>query len=381
MIAKKIFLLLSLLSLCVFCNPVISEDLPPITIGADSFPFEQGQAVVMQKQLWGDRDEISFETSVIGGTKDVQGKQAFIVKSIDTSGDVQEDYMVKDGSSLMYLGTTREKWNKLVPAMNLKFPLQLNATWTAVDREISGKHVLITAKVTSQEFVKVPAGIFQCLKIDITSGFADEKRVVNSSIWIAPGKGIVKEIQQIEEKVTQVRELVYFQKGGRSLAGASIPSGGSQWSGNGESIYHAYSKHPAKGSTVEQDIVISYAFTFSIDPGTGLIKGQGEGAIKKYRNSSDEGGRWTNYSIDGAPRTVFTFTGRKEGNSLNFYDGFTSLNPDKIKLSGVGDVPMMKALEHAFRISASINGNSAGASFSAGTKDGASIKIQWQAKQ
>ncbi len=381
MFTKKIFFLLSLLSLCILCNPVISEDLPPITIGADSFPFEQGQAVVMQKQLWGERDEISFETSVVGGTKDVQGKQAFIVKSIDTSGDVQEDYMSKDGSGLMYLGTTREKWNKLVPALNLKFPLQLNATWTAVDREISGKHVLITAKVTSQEFIKVPAGIFQCLKIDITSGFTDEKRVVNSSIWIAPGKGIVKEIQQIEEKVTQVRELVYFQKGGKSLAGASLPSGGSQWSGNGESTYHAYSKHPTKGSTIEQDIVVSYGFTFSIDPGTGFIKGQGEASIKNYKNSSDEGGKWTNYSVDGAPRAAFTFTGKKEGNSLNFYDGFTSINPEKIKLSGVGDVPLMKALEHAFRLSASVNGNSAGASFSAGTKDGASIKIQWQAKQ
>jgi hypothetical protein len=174
---------------------------------------------------------------------------------------------------------------------------------------------------------------------------------------------------------------VYFQKGGRSLAGVSIPAGGSQWNGNGESIYHAYSKHPTKGSTIEQEITLSYGFTFSIDPGTGLIKGQGEASIKNYKNSCDEGGKWTNYSIDGSPRISFTFTGKKEGNSLNFYDGFTSINPDKIKISGVGDVPVMKALDNAFRLSASVNGNSAGANLSVGSKGGASMKIQWQAKQ
>ena len=186
MISKRSLLVLTGIFFC-FCLfaifiPVSAQDdsLPPMVISAGDFPFSQGQSVTMQKHLWGDKNEISVEISVMNGTKSLQGGTAQVVKTMNTNGDVEEDYFTKDSSSVMYLGTTRENLDKLVPAKNFQFPLQLNSEWTVLDKEISGKHVLMTSKVVSQEFVRVPAGIYQTLKIAVTSGFTDEKRVENS---------------------------------------------------------------------------------------------------------------------------------------------------------------------------------------------------------
>ncbi|HPZ08589.1 MAG TPA: hypothetical protein PL110_10785 [Candidatus Eremiobacteraeota bacterium] len=376
---KKVSFLSIIFLICLYIVSAYSQNLPSITINSQDVPLDEGQAVLMQKQLWGDRNEISFETNFISGTKNIQGLNAQIVRSIDTNGELQEDYLSKDSSGIMYLGTTREKWDKLVPAKNLQFPIKPDASWTAVEREISGKHVLIICKVVSQEIIRVPAGNFMSLKINTTSKFADENPVQNSHIWVVPGKGIIKEIQQLDEKLTQIRELVYFQPGNKSLLSVSIPSGGQQWTGQGEATYHAFSKHPGTDKSIEQNIIMSYTFKFSLDQGSGFIKGQGEGTIKKYENLCDGGGKWANYSLEGNPKITFTFVGKKEGEFLKFYDGFTSVNPEKIKLSGGGELPI-KVIDQAFRLSAPIQGGIASANLSVGGKEGNYMKIQWQAK-
>jgi len=353
------------------------DNLPPIVINAGDFPCEQGQTVTMQKQLWGDKNEVSIELSVVSGTKSISGVNAQVVKTFDTGGEFAEDYFTKDGSTLMYVGTTRENLDKLVPSKNFQFPLQLNKEWVVLDKEISGKHVKITASVVSQEFVKVPAGIFQSLKIEVISGFADEKSVKNSEIWVVPGKGIVKELRQIDEHQTQIRELMSFQAGGQSLSSiaGSIPAGGNAWKGSGKSLYRSFAKYPGNSKTLEQTIEMSYNFSFTIDSQTGLIKGEGQVSVDKYKNS------WNGNSVDGNNKSGFTFIGKKEGETLKFYDGFLSLNPEKVKVSGTGDIPLLKALDHAFRLSVPISGGKATAKSMTGNKDGAYIDIQWQAGQ
>lgn len=380
---KKLLLTLISISclLCVFTffNNVFAEDseLPPMVINAGDFPLEQGQVVTMQKTSWGDKKDVTFEVSVVKGTTTVQGSTVQIVKAYDTDGNMEEDYFKKDSSGLMNMGTTREKFNKLVPSLNFQFPLKLNSEWTVFNSTISGKNVLITSKVVSQEFVKVPAGIFQSLKIAVTSGFTDEERVENSYIWVSPGTGIVKEIQQMDENLTQIRELVSFHSGKESFISlaSTISAGGNNWNGNGKSIYHAYAKHPEKKDTVEQDIEISYSFTFTIDPQSGFIRGQGTAKIDKFKNT------WSSQAINGSNEATFTFIGKKEGDSLKFYDGIMMSNPENFALSKGGEVPLLKILDHAFRISATVSGGKATAGKEIGEKGKSYVKIQWQAGQ
>jgi len=370
---KILLLLICILSVfsIYFCFPAISQDgeLPVLVINGNDFPFHDGKSVLMVKQLWGDKNGLSFESSILSGGKETMGKNAQVLKTFDTNGEYYEDYFIKN-DTLMYMGTTRENWDKLVPAKNIIFPLKLNTEWTVVDKDISGKHVLITCRVVSHEFVQVPAGIFQSLKIDTTSKIEDKNPVKNSHIWIVPGKGIVKEIQQLDENLTQIRELVYIQGGNQSLLSmaGSIPSGGTQWKGSGKSVYRGFAQHPKTDKTMEQNVEISYNFSFTIDPQSNFIKGQGDAKITNYKNTNGK-------SIDGNPSSTFSFIGKKDGDTLKFFDGCLSVK------SGSGEIPAIKILDQAFQLSAKLNGNSAKANLQAGNKNGTYMNIQWQATQ
>ena len=75
-------------------------------------------------------------------------------------------------------------------------------------------------------------------------------------IWVAPGVGVVKELRQIDENLTEIRELMAFQPGGQSLlaVAGSIPAGGEIWNGSGKATYRPYAKYPGKSETLSQTI-------------------------------------------------------------------------------------------------------------------------------
>ncbi|MBU1149106.1 hypothetical protein KKI23_03370 [Patescibacteria group bacterium] len=161
-------------------------------VASNYFPHEDGYS-------WKYIDQNDSATiSTIEGTTTINGNTVQIIKSsYPSSSSLSTDkgnilgaftstgtsyWRVTDDALYVYSSTSDTN-----PYMSLAFPLEIGKTWTIVEYE----GYSLTAKVVANENVTVPAGTFNCYKVDSFSHYGTEEAYMQS-LWIGDRAGLVR---------------------------------------------------------------------------------------------------------------------------------------------------------------------------------------------
>jgi len=353
------------------------ENLPPFSIGASDMPFSPGTIFLNKKQLWGNRNEVCWEV-----TKVSKENEKIIWNSFSSNGDEDRDVLMWRDGVLQYVESSRSKLSQLLPINYLEFPLEAGKHWVVANKQVMGKQVVIDRKVVEEEDIGVPAGIFRCLRIENIGGFGNEQKVNNEIFWIAPSVGFVKTLDQLEEKLTQIKELAYFYQPARSIwaeVSQRTVGPGKWWEGSGKAVFNAVALHPNGKDKMSQYIELSFKFTFTIEDGSGIIIGTAEGVVDRFENNSSLGGSWSKIKLTKPVSPVkFSFCGIKEGAKLIFYDGIVRVEPEKVDINGK-KIYLWQILDVIFRGEAKLEGERAKFYLRKFFGDGTKIEVNWEA--
>ena len=154
------------------------------------------------------------ETIRVTGTKPVSGYDASVFAYSSTDGTQSEDYLLKTGAGVYYLGNSADGSSEPFPYALIQYPLTQGSTFSQLNRsgidygtDLDGDgrseslSIASTVTVAGTESVTVESGTFaNCIRIvtsttQTVTGSRDGRQVTETgtiSEWYAPGMGLVK---------------------------------------------------------------------------------------------------------------------------------------------------------------------------------------------
>ena len=99
------------------------------------------------------------------------------------------------------------------PYSLLRTPVKADATWTEKIRpEGGGVEIVHEYRIVGQEKVKVPAGEFDAVKVEMeVKGLPNA--AVKNTFWLVAGVGVVKEAQKVNRQAPTTTEMGSFEAG------------------------------------------------------------------------------------------------------------------------------------------------------------------------
>jgi len=129
---------------------------------------------------------VTFEgTATVDSTTVQIYKQTYFTSSGSMLGTSETYFQVTDSAVNLYGSPSYP----LIPAQTfLQFPLEVGNSWTVA----SSGSITLVASVTDSSSVTVPAGTFNCYRIDFVTSYATRDETYTTSYWLAENVGMVK---------------------------------------------------------------------------------------------------------------------------------------------------------------------------------------------
>jgi hypothetical protein len=187
---KKIALFgLAILAVFIFINHCLAADYFPLRLGNTwIYQTDSGADMVMK----------------VVAIEEISGLKYFVLEYSSGGQSMQKDYYARSGNDIVSAKSISAAQGMMEitfdpPKTWLKYPMFKGRTWSEeiIERQpgINDKDLkptLRTYEVLDQETTIVPAGKFDCYKINITKDIGGNNFL--RSLWYADGVGLVKEI-------------------------------------------------------------------------------------------------------------------------------------------------------------------------------------------
>lgn len=154
------------------------------------FPTKAGDTSVYEVTTGG--GGASERTTVVKKVEEIDGGWAVSVET----GPRQARYEVTEKGVLMSHGEGRDA---TPPMPLLKLPAAGTPAWEYRTTDGNGKAILLAFKVSGEEEVKVPAGTFKAVRVDMARTAGGD--TVSGTLWFAPRVGPVKQVTEAGKTV------------------------------------------------------------------------------------------------------------------------------------------------------------------------------------
>lgn len=124
------------------------------------------------------------QTFVVEGVEEARGTKVVTVAAVHADGTrARSEVMEVSETGLVRLGCGGPRFD--VPLVMLQAPYRVGTTW-----EIRTAGAQGTGTITALETIKVPAGTFASVRVEIDQTFGGRPRTIRA--WYAPGVGLLK---------------------------------------------------------------------------------------------------------------------------------------------------------------------------------------------